>query len=67
VIDIKSSEELEKHCEKYFWNACDTKCPKELYDICKAQVSGFTPIFLEFFKQIVLHNRKQKLEKLLND
>ena len=67
MIDIKSTEELEKHCEKFFWNNCENDCPKELYAICKAKNSGFTLTFSEFFTQIVLHNRKEKLEKLLND
>ena len=74
MIELNSSEEVLKNCiellKKYnyminFVERCEENCPKELYQICPYNRSHSLYDSKKLFEIIRVHNRKEKLRKLL--
>ena len=70
MIPLKSKEEVVEFCYKHSGNGCPY-CKKEfpeLKKICDKNFPGFsrlTTVIENLFPLILIHNRKEKLKKLL--
>ena len=66
MIPVKSQKELHKLCTGMTCQEC-MKNFRELYKICRPKASANCNYgFNDLFSDIIIHNRKEKLAKLLS-